>query len=34
MVVGFPILVVLAAWLVYRIARGWIRLNDRRPMYV
>ena len=23
----------LALWLVYRVARGWLRLRDRRPMY-
>jgi uncharacterized membrane protein len=33
MVIGVPILVVLTAWLIYRIARGWLRLNDRKPMY-
>lgn len=33
-VVGGPILIALTVWLVYRIARGWLRLNDRRPMYV
>lgn len=32
-VFGVPILVALTVWLVYRIARGWLRLNDRRPMY-
>jgi hypothetical protein len=26
--------VVLSAWLIYRVARGWLRLRDRRPMYV
>jgi uncharacterized membrane protein len=31
--IGVPILVVLTAWLIYRIARGWLRLRDRRPMY-
>jgi len=25
-------LIVLGAWAVYRIGRGWIRLNDRQPM--
>lgn len=30
---GIPILVALTVWLIYRIARGWIRLGDRRPMY-
>jgi uncharacterized membrane protein len=37
-VIGFPIaaaiVVALTAWLIYRIARGWIRLRDRRSMYV
>jgi uncharacterized membrane protein len=33
-VVGIPILIALTVWLVYRIARGWLRLNDRKPMYV
>jgi uncharacterized membrane protein len=33
-VVGAPILLALTAWLIYRIARGWLRLRDRRPMYV
>jgi uncharacterized membrane protein len=33
MVVGVPILIALTLWLVYRIGRGWLRLNDRQPMY-
>jgi uncharacterized membrane protein len=24
----------LGLWIVYRVARGWIALRDRRPMYV
>jgi uncharacterized membrane protein len=24
----------IAIWLIYRIARGWLALRDRRPMYV
>jgi uncharacterized membrane protein len=24
----------VALWFIYRIARGWIALNDRRPMYI
>jgi len=36
--IGIPIavviLVAITAWLVYRIGRGWLRLRDRRPMYV
>jgi len=31
--VGVPILIALTVWLMYRIARGWLRLHDRRPMY-
>jgi len=35
-IVGFAIwavgLFVLGLWAIYRIARGWMRLNDRRPM--
>ena len=30
---GFGLLAVATAWLIYRIARGWLRLLDRRPMY-
>jgi len=32
--VGVAVLVTVTLWLVYRVARGWIRLVDRRPMYV
>jgi uncharacterized membrane protein len=35
-IVGIPIAVVVLAamtlWIVYRIGRGWLRLNSRRPM--
>jgi uncharacterized membrane protein len=24
---------VVGLWFIYRIARGWLRLNDHRPMY-
>jgi uncharacterized membrane protein len=24
----------IAIWFIYRIARGWLALNERRPMYV
>ena len=30
---GLGLLVVLTLWLIYRIARGWLRLLDRQPMY-
>lgn len=37
-VIGVPIaigiLVFVTVWLLYRIGRGWLRLRDRRPMYV
>ena len=32
--VGLGVLVALTLWLIYRIARGWLRLLDRQPMYV
>jgi uncharacterized membrane protein len=32
--VGIPILAVVTVWLIYRIVRGWLRLRDKRPMYV
>jgi uncharacterized membrane protein len=31
--VGIFILVALTLWLVYRVAKGWMRLRNRRPMY-
>ncbi|MFN3595100.1 MAG: DUF4870 family protein [Thiobacillaceae bacterium] len=34
--VGIPMAIALFAlvglWVLYRVARGWLRLNDRRPM--
>jgi uncharacterized membrane protein len=24
---------IVGIWFVYRIARGWLALNDQRPMY-
>jgi uncharacterized membrane protein len=32
--VGLGLLLGLTVWLVYRIARGWLRLLDKQPMYV
>jgi uncharacterized membrane protein len=32
--VGLVLLVGLTLWLIYRVARGWLRLLDRQPMYV
>jgi uncharacterized membrane protein len=31
-IVAMPLLFVLSIWLVYRVSRGWLALNDRRPM--
>jgi uncharacterized membrane protein len=33
-VVGFFVWFADAIWLVYRIAKGWIRLSEGKPMYV
>ena len=36
--VGIPLLILghyaLAIWIIYRIARGWLALRDKRPMYI
>ncbi len=32
--VGLILLIALTLWLIYRIARGWLRLHDKQPMYV
>jgi uncharacterized membrane protein len=32
-VIGGPILIALTLWLIYRIARGWLSLRDKRQMY-
>ena len=31
-VIGVPVLIALTLWLIYRIARGWLRLRDHKPM--
>ena len=31
--VGLILLVAVTLWLIYRIARGWLRLVDKQPMY-
>jgi uncharacterized membrane protein len=31
---GLGLLVVVTLWLIYRVARGWLRLLDKQPMYV
>lgn len=30
--IGYLILIATALWLIYRIAKGWMRLLDRKPM--
>lgn len=32
-IVGFGILFADLIWYIYRIVKGWIRLNDGKPMY-
>ncbi len=32
--VGYFVLVANAIWIIYRIVKGWLRLNDRKEMYV
>jgi uncharacterized membrane protein len=32
--VGYVILSIAYLWLMYRIIRGWLRLNDNKAMYV
>lgn len=33
LLVGYAILVADTVWVIYRIAKGWLRLNDNKPMY-
>ena len=33
-VIGIPILLVIGLWVLYRIARGWLRLAGHKPMPV
>ena len=32
--ITIAIFIAITAWIIYRIARGWLRLRDRLPMYV
>ncbi len=34
MPLGYPMLVVLTFWWIYRFVRGWLRLNKGLPMYL
>jgi len=33
-IVGVPIIFVSVIWYIYRIVKGWLRLNDDKQMYV
>jgi uncharacterized membrane protein len=33
LIIAWLPLAVVGLWFIYRIARGWLRLNDHRPMY-
>lgn len=32
-VIGFAVLAADAIWVIYRIVKGWLNLNDNKPMY-
>jgi len=32
-IVGWFVLVANVVWIIYRIVKGWLLLNDNRPMY-
>lgn len=32
--VGIFVLIANGIWMIYRIVKGWLRLNDNKPMYV
>ena len=31
--IGFVVLFANAVWIIYRIVKGWLNLNDNKPMY-
>ena len=33
-IIGFVIWGAAYIWFIYRVAKGWVRLNDGKPMYV
>jgi uncharacterized membrane protein len=33
-IIGWVILFVDCIWIIYRIVKGWLNLNDNKPMYV
>lgn len=34
LMIGYFVLFANAVWVIYRIVKGWLTLNDRKPMYV
>lgn len=32
--IGVVVMAVASVWLIYRIAKGWLNLNDNKPMYM
>jgi uncharacterized membrane protein len=30
--IGFPMLLVVGVWAIYRIVKGWLALNDGKPV--
>lgn len=32
--IGWFVLAVNGIWLIYRIVKGWLRLNENKPMYI
>lgn len=32
-VVGIAVLLANAVWIIYRVVKGWLNLNDNKPMY-
>lgn len=34
LVIGMLVMAVASVWLIYRIAKGWLNLNDNKPMYL
>jgi uncharacterized membrane protein len=32
-VIGWPVLIADGIWIIYRLVKGWLRLNENKPMY-
>ena len=30
--IGFPLMLAVAVWVIYRVVKGWLALNDRKPV--